>query len=71
MALMAYGIPFDTHCSERLLERNWRFDTHTKGVAYMFLDNGTNSDESNSQGSKLLGKIGMLITWLYDKFCRM
>ena len=71
MALTAYDIPFDTHCSEQLLERNWRFDTHTKGIAYRFLDNGTNSDESNSQGSKLLGKIGMLITWLYDKFCRM
>ena len=44
MALMAYGVPFDTHCTERLLERNWRFDTHTKGIADGFLDNGNNSD---------------------------
>ena len=59
MGLMAYGIPFDTHCTERLLERNWRFDTHTKGIADRFLDNGDNSGESNSQGPKLPGRIWM------------
>ena len=71
MGSMAYGIPFDTHCTERLLKWNWRFDTHTKGIADRFLDNGNNSDESKTQGSKLPGKIWMLITWLYDKFRRM